>query len=1093
MRSSAGAARLLCLLLLLAAVASLLPARATPRITGEPYKEDADGTLSDLSTHAKKPTVFVWGEGEAIKWWAWSDIAQNNIPSSQWHVRDSQGVVTDYPGGWGWTRYYCYPEAHLARGDYEFWVSATDDDGTVYSDTYYIRVTFPPIVPIKYHPTAQEFLGKLARHERSAFNFGAYANGILDTPEVKGCDNPSMFYGNGKLHFIFGDPNVNTGDPESPTLGLSGALAFTDRFVPEKGIDISHRRHWITDPLTGSAKSIIDRRPGTSRANNTGGAILPRGEGHRIWFAVYDYGSGPRESYRNYYRVAIVYSDDYFATPAVREDSLILWDKDDPGNGEFNPDPYLGYTMRLFKDHLYMMIPREGGSSPVLLRCHVDDLDNLSLDDWRYLVSVDGDGVATWSETGVTRGQISQEGFPTVDFGENAGIVNTSVWSPYLNRWIAVSATGMKIWESRQLWGPYETLRVPQFFTASQFAQSYATFGHDLMLGNNGEWLYLARARSWQPLGLYGTYNQRMHLRNRLGMTVSPKSGQAGDTIAITCENESEFENPPPGSVTVSVDGNPATFVSQNGSSYEFSYTLSGGENAGAVGVVDVVGAMEIVMDAESSYSMSHDALLVVNHRNELGAAITSPSEGATVSGWVSLEVSAAYASAPETLEPHQPEVRILRTELRHLGAVEEVVDGDVEPPYELRVNTTRYPNGTNQFRVIAYDSLDRRGEATISLNVQNPAPAGAAGNRVADGDMEGDGTGSWLPIYGASLSKVSDGTQWNGRQSLLLRSDNPTAWGGFRQPVTGLSGGERLRFSAWGRLKSNYTGSFRWILEDQWGGRITSQYVNSYGYFRRMTFEFDNPPGNTEILLECIIRDTGSEGLFAGEGVTSVEARIDEVVLQPACHPVVAPPANVLAEAQPPGDAVLVSWEGSTDAAIEHYEIDRKPVSQGDWAWERIGSVRVWETSFLDDDLPGAAGDFEYRVVAVDAMGWNSLDHLAGTVGEVSDVLAGEPPLLVEEGDVPGLMIEKEPAATAYNVYADSLGSWYSPTPGEGTVCGITTWTDNQDGTVTLDYELPAGSWVLVTASDPCREGPAGADSGGAERFGIGSWHDCP
>ena len=125
--------------------------------------------------------------------------------------------------------------------------------------------------------------------------------------------------------------------------------------------------------------------------------------------------------------------------------------------------------------------------------------------------------------------------------------------------------------------------------------------------------------------------------------------------------------------------------------------------------------------------------------------------------------------------------------------------------------------------------------------------------------------------------------------------------------------------------------------------------------------------------------------------------------------------------------------------------------------------------------------------------MGWNSLDHRPETVGEVSDVLAGEPPLLVLEGEVPALVVEREPAATAYNVYADTLGSWYSPTPGEGTVCGITSWTDNLDGTVTLDYEAPAGSWVLVTASDDCREGPAGADSSGAERFGIGSWHDCP
>jgi hypothetical protein len=1073
--------------------AAHLPAEATPVITIEPHKQDVDGETSPLSTRSNKPTVFLWGAGEKIKWMAWSDIAEYNIPSSQWHVRDSEGVVTDYPASWGWTHYYCSAEDALAKGDYEFWVSATDDDGTVYSDTYYIRVTFPPIVETKYHPTATEFLGKLARHERTAFNFGSYANGILDNPEVKGCDNPSMFYGNGMLHFIFGDPNVNTGDPESPTLGLSGALAFTDQIVPEKGIDLAHRRNWVTDPATGTAKTIIERRPGISRVNNTSGAILPRGDGNRIWFAYYDYGSGPRESYRNYYRVGISFSDDYFDTPAVRDDNLILWDKDDPGNGTYNPDPYLGYAMRLFKDHLYMMIPREGGSSPVLLRCHVDDLDNLSLDDWRYLLSVDANGVATWSDQGVTRAQISHDDFPTVDFGgENAGIVNTVVWSPYLNRWIAVSALGMKIWESRYLWGPFRNLKVPQFFRAYQFAQSYSFFGHDLMLGNNGEWIYHARARSWQPKGLYGTYNQKLHLRNKLRMTLSPKSGVSGDTITITCVNDSGHPDPPPGNLTVTVDGNPATFVSQNGDSYQFSYTLDGTENGGVVGVVDVTGEMLIPMDGETSYSMEHDALLVVNHRNEIDTAITAPPDGATVAGWVPLDVSAAYAGSPETLEPQQPEVKILKTELRHDGGENSVVTTDVEPPYTLWVNTTRYGNGPLPLKVVAYDTVDRRGEAPITLDVQNPAPQAAAGNLVTDGNMEAEGVASWQPIYGAILSKISDETHRGGMSSLLLHSDTPAGWAGFRQTVTGLRGGERLRFTAWGRLRNNYTAQFRWNIDDQWGGTVTAQYVSSYGYFRRMLYEFENPPGNTELLLECIIRDTGEEGVVAGEGVTTAAAIIDDVVLRHACHPIVEPPANVQTEIHPTGDAVTVSWDGSTDVGVEYYDVYRKPVSQGDPAWETIGSVRVYQTTFTDNDLPGPAADYEYKVIAVDAMGWDSESSRPEPLGEISNVFEGESPLLVTDRTSASVVVEKDPDATAYNVYADAIGSWNSPSASGGSVCGVTSWTDNHDGTVTLDYEVPSDSWIVVTASNPCNEGPAGSGTDGVERSETGSWASC-
>lgn len=1068
------------------------PARAMPTITQEPYKLEADGTRSDLSTDPADPTVFTWSEDERILWMAFSTTADNGIPASEWHVRLlPAGEVTDHAAGWcqdGAYRFCANVEAELQAGDWEFWVTATDDEGTDTSETYYIRMTFPPIVETDYFPVAPEFLGKLARAERTAFNFGAYAHGIVDTPEVNGCDNPSMFYGNGLLHFIFGDPNVY--EEGEASRGLRGALAFTDEIVPEKGIDISHHRNWVMDPETGTAASIIDRLPGTSRPNNTSGTIVPHGDGHRIWFAVYDYGSGPRPSYRNYYQVSIAYSDDYFATPAIRDHDLILWDTDDPGNGPHTPDPYLGYHMRVFKDHLYMMIPREEGSDPVMLRCHLDELDNTTLANWHYLVSVDGDGVPTWSTTGVTRGQISQADFPTMEFGGgDAGIVTSSTWNPYLNRWIAFPALGGKVWQARHLWGPYEDLTLPQFFHFTHFAQYYALFGHEALLGDNGAWMYHAQARSWQPIGYYGTYNQRLQLRDKLKMTVSPKTGVAGDTITITCTNDTGLPAPVPGNVSVTVDGQPATFVSQDGDSYTFTYELTGEENGGEVGRIDVAGVMDVPFTEDSAYRCSRDVAFVVNHRNEIAASITAPAPDSTVSGWAAIDASAAYASGPETLGPGDPEVKILKTELRHVGAVEEVLDTDLDPPYTLHVDTRRLADGPHTFKLIAYGSLDRRGVDEITLNVSNGPQPGVADNLVLDGTMEAPDTAAWQPLYDAALSKIAGADHRSGSRSLLVHSDAPGSWVGFRKTVAGLEGGERLRLTGWGRLKNNYTASLRWVVRDRSGVALTSQYASSYGYFRRLLHEFDNPAGNTELMLDLLIRDTGSAGVVAGTEVVDVEAVVDDVVLRPACHPVVLGPSDVAWESAPSGDAVTVTWTPSDDVNVEFYGISRRVSGAGPEGWEKIGEVRAHDSVYVDTDLSGVPEDLEYDVVSIDFMGWTSVD--VQPMGEISDVLSGEPPLLVNGHDNT-LVVEHDPGVTAYNVHADALGSWYSPSAAEGSVCSITDWTDNGDGTVTLSYEVPDNSWIVVTGSDACRESSAGTASDGTLRTASGTWPTC-
>jgi hypothetical protein len=102
-----------------------------------------------------------------------------------------------------------------------------------------------------------------------------------------------------------------------------------------------------------------------------------------------------------------------------------------------------------------------------------------------------------------------------------------------------------------------------------------------------------------------------------------------------------------------------------------------------------------------------------------------------------------------------------------------------------------------------------------------------------------------------------------------------------------------------------------------------------------------------------------------------------------------------------------------------------------------------------------------------------------------------GGPPLRVEPSGRQ-VRVQAVAGAVAYNVYADGIGSWYSPSAAEGSVCSIRSWTDNGDGTVTLDYAVPPDSWIVVTASTPCAEGPAGAGSAGTERTTVGTWELC-
>jgi hypothetical protein len=108
-----------------------------------------------------------------------------------------------------------------------------------------------------------------------------------------------------------------------------------------------------------------------------------------------------------------------------------------------------------------------------------------------------------------------------------------------------------------------------------------------------------------------------------------------------------------------------------------------------------------------------------------------------------------------------------------------------------------------------------------------------------------------------------------------------------------------------------------------------------------------------------------------------------------------------------------------------------------------------------------------------------------------VSSPSAGDTPLLVlDRGDQVRVAALQE--SVAYNLHTDTIGSWYFPSAAKGTVCHISTWTDNGDGTLSLGFTFPPNHWVLATASNPCGEGPAGACSVTGERTTMGSWEMC-
>ncbi len=958
---------------------------ATLEFTDPPSFDD-----QELSTDPDNPTVLKWGYDNFVVWiYSANNSCDSSSITQEWCVQNENNETSCFPATsilW-WN--YGYPAEELEQGLYSFTVTITDCEDSITSETYYIFVEWPEVIEWAYKDTREEFRGILAHLEQTSFMSptGLLPHVIHDTPDVPGCDNPSMFYADGRLNILFGGAvRFKDNGTKIKSDWFEGTMAFAESIVPEKNINLSHNRNWVTDTDTGAAKPLVV--PGTDAwlANNTGGAVVPHpsGQGKRLWFGTYDYKSDPDnkiQKYKYYLRVGFAYTDDNFTTTVPVNQKLILWERsEDPDNVDTYPNPFLGYSMKVFKEHLYVMMPRSSGQ-PVLLRCHLDDLANFSLNNWHYLVSADSSGNAVWSSEGITRNQISDPNLPTVDFGERAPpIVQSVFWNPYMNRWIATKAQGgLSLWESPYYWGPYKNITQPAQFNIEAFT-GYNCFSDETMLGNNGEWIYYgrARARVSGPLGSYGSYFHRMHLEEELSIDLSTKSAIAGDTVTITCTNRSDLVPDSTDQITVTVAGNPATFSQQNGNDYVFSYTLTGDENGAQQepGAVNVAATMVVPRDDQTDYHVKRDVALIVNHINEIDCQITSHQDDQEVSGWAFIDATVAYDAVVEDLGPGRPEVRIIKTELRYEnGSIDVVEDADTTAPYQLKVDSRRYANGSHTFKVIAYDTLDRRGIATVTLTVNNPEQAVVEGNLIVDGNMEAAGVSSWQSYNGAVLTKVSDDKHRSGQQSLLIHSDNRLNYSGMYQVVSGLTGGESLRLTAWSRLKNNLGSKLKWQIFYQSNNKLITPdnetLCSSYGAFRRFSQVFTNPPGNTELKIYCFIRDTGSESTIAGDPVTTVEAIIDDVVLRDASLPLVAAPTGLEVVSGVLRNSVVLTWDAGTDVNLEYYYIYRKLKSETEWG--KLAEGRDYYNNYIDTELNGTSHDYEYQVTAVDYMATES------------------------------------------------------------------------------------------------------------------------
>ena len=228
-------------------------------------------------------------------------------------------------------------------------------------------------------------------------------------------------------------------------------------------------------------------------------------------------------------------------------------------------------------------------------------------------------------------------------------------------------------------------------------------------------------------------------------------------------------------------------------------------------------------------------------------------------------------------------------------------------------------------------------------------------------------------------MQKVGDGEQRQGSARSLKIIGNEAGTSGISQVVSGLSGGEELTLTAWIKINgSSYSLSFGAVRSKVEALDVNEVLVpaglrlGNCNHFRKHSWTFTNPVGNTQVRIWFYVSDTAGDG-------ESMIGWIDDVSLVPAGTTGLASPAEFSATGAT-SEPVTLSWEPAQDVSIEYVEIFKRLQEETDWTFlpmARLGRHQIdfFNGIFVDDE---GTLDHEYRAVFVEYTGEKSPESTA-------------------------------------------------------------------------------------------------------------------